>query len=201
MTKQATPIEAFESAAKRARQTVAGVRPDQLSSPTPCTEWNVQAVLDHMAGTLNWVASSLSGTPPAKTKGSLPSFDAGVAAISKAARAAGVLEKKIKGPMGEMPGQVFLMIGLSDTLIHGWDLAKATGQDTKLDPKNVEVVYGFMKMQAEGARACKALGPEVKVPDNASAQDRLLGLCGRKPDHAVGSLGQFSPPHRGLRVR
>ncbi|MBI3743340.1 MAG: TIGR03086 family protein [Chloroflexi bacterium] len=183
MTQQArpNPIEAFDAATKRARQTVAGVKPAQLTSPTPCSEWNVQALLDHMVGTLNFVASSLSGTPSTKAAGSLQAFDAGVAAVSKAARVPGVLEKKVKSPMGEMPGQVFLMIGISDTLIHGWDLAKATGQDTKLDPKNVELVHGFMSMQAEAARKRKALGPEVKVPEHASAQDKLMGMVGRKP--------------------
>ena len=183
MTHQArpNPVETFDSAAKRARQTVAGVKANQLTSPTPCTEWNVQALLDHMVGTLNFVASSLSATPPAQAKGSLEAFDAGVAAVSKAARMPGALEKKVKSPMGEMPGQVFVMIAVSDTLIHGWDLAKATGQDTKLDPKNVEMVHGFMSMQAEAARKRKALGSEVKVPENASAQDKLMGMCGRKP--------------------
>lgn len=183
MTQQSrpNPIEAFESAAKRARQTVAGVKPNQWASSTPCTEWNAQAVLDHMVGTLNFVASSLSGTPSVQAKGSLQAFDVGVAAVSKAARVPGVLEKTIKSPVGEMPGQVLLMIAISDTLIHGWDLAKATGQDIKLDTKNVEMVHGFMSMQAEAARKRKALGPEVKVPENASAQDKLMGMVGRKP--------------------
>ena len=81
-----------------------------------------------------------------------------------------------------MPGGMFLMIPFGDVLLHGWDIAKATGQDTRLDPNLVEICYQAFAPQIEGIRAIGGLvGPEVKVPDSGSTQDKLLGIFGRQP--------------------
>ena len=69
----------------------------------------------------------------------------------------------------------------SDVFLHTWDLARATGQDDTLDPATCEQMYEGMQPLDEVLRASGHYGPKVPVPDDAPAQDRLLGFIGRDP--------------------
>lgn len=181
------PIELLDAGIKHTRKYVTGVKPADLTKPTPCTQWNVQQLLDHFSGTAWWVATSLGASKLATTPRTAPeAYDAATNAALQAARAPGALNKQIMGPMGEMmPAAQLLGMACMDIFIHGWDLAKATGQDTKLDPRLVDACHGMMAAmpaaQLVGARRQGAFGPEVKVPPTASTQDKLLGLTGRRP--------------------
>ncbi len=178
------PIKTYEEAAKRTRRIVQRVKADQLTKPTPCTELNVQALMDHVIGAFGYVSGTIAGTKSggdSAGKTTIQKYDEGVAGLLKAAKAPGALEKKVQGPGGEMTGAQMVFMGFMEALIHGWDLAKATGQDTKMDSKLAEIGLNVAKPIAEGARTAKAFGPEVKVPATASTQDKLLGLTGRKP--------------------
>ena len=110
----------------------------------------------------------------------LANHEDAIAAILKAARAPGALANKLPTPMGEMTGGQLASAIVMDQVIHTWDLAKATGQDINLDPKLVSFSYEVLKPMAEGGRAVGVFGPEVQVPANASPQEKLLGLSGRK---------------------
>lgn len=188
MTQQAmpNPIEVYEAAVKQARKTIAAVKPSQLAQPTPCSYWTVQGLVAHMVGAAEWLPAFFqSGAPPAPglvaREASLAAFEAAVVRGLQAARTPGALEKKAQTPMGEMTAAQALLAYSMDACIHCWDLARATGQDTRLDPELVEVSYGMTKAMAEMGRKMGAFGPEVAVPANASLQDKLLGLSGRKP--------------------
>jgi uncharacterized protein (TIGR03086 family) len=188
MTQQArpNPIELLDAGIKHTRKYVRGVKPADLTKSTPCTQWNVQQLVDHFTGTAWWVATALGASKPTTTPGSASeAYDAATNAALQAARAPGALNKQVMGPMGEMPAAQALGMACADIFIHGWDLAKATGQDTKLDPKLVDACHGMIAAmpaaQLEGARRQGAFGPEVKVPPTASTQDKLLGLTGRRP--------------------
>ena len=140
----------------------------------------------HMVGAAEWLSSFFdAGTPPQPgvmaREGSLAAYEAAVAKASRAAKAPRALEKKAQGPMGEMTGGQALLMFSMDACVHSWDLAKATGQDTRLDAKLVQVSYGMTQAVAEGGRQMGAFGPEVTVPANAGLRDKLLGLSGRKP--------------------
>ncbi len=74
-----------------------------------------------------------------------------------------------------------MMGSFMDTLIHTWDLAKATGQNTDMDPALAEACYTAFAPQIDGYRGPETFGPEVTVPEDASIQDKLLGIMGRKP--------------------
>lgn len=188
MTQQAmpNPIEVYQAAVKQARKTMAAVKPSQLAQPTPCSYWTVQGLMAHMVGAAEWLPTFFqAGTPPTPglvaREASLAAYEAAVARGLQAARAPGALDKKAQSPMGEMTGAQALLAYSMDTSIHCWDLAKATGQDTRLDPKLIEVSYGMVSAMAEMGRKMGAFGPEVAVPANASLQDKMLGLSGRKP--------------------
>jgi uncharacterized protein (TIGR03086 family) len=180
------PIELFEAAVKGTRRIVAGVRPDQLNQPTPCSAWDVRALLNHMIhDPTKFVITFFTGSEPAlatEGKTTLDAYDAATGAALKAANAPGALEKKNKGPTGDMmTGAQMVSLAFMDFFIHGWDLAKATGQNTTLDPKLIEACHNILAPMIEFGRKAKMFGPEVKVPANASPQDKLLGLTGRKP--------------------
>ena len=84
-------------------------------------------------------------------------------------------------PFGAMSGGQFIMVPITDMIVHSWDIAKATGQNTTLDAGLAELGYNVLVNVAEGGRANGAFGPEVTVPASASFQDRMLGLSGRQP--------------------
>ena len=80
-----------------------------------------------------------------------------------------------------MPGGQFITVPITDMIVHAWDLAKATGQNTTLDAGVAERGYNVLVIVAEFGRKNGAFGPEITVPVTASFQDRMLGLSGRQP--------------------
>ena len=188
MTQQSmpNPIEVYEASVKQAQKVIRGVKPNQLSQPTPCSYWTVQGLMAHMVEPPTQLSAFLeSGTPPTpgalSKDASLQAFDAATKKAMAAAKAPGALAKQCKTPAGEMTGAQFMMGVAGDLCVHAWDLAKTTGQDTRLDPKLAEVSYAVFSPFAQFGRQAGVFGPEVRVPASASAQDKLLGLTGRKP--------------------
>lgn len=188
MTQQAmpNPIEVYELAVRQARKIIGGVKPTQLAQPTPCAYWTIQGLMAHMVQAPVAFAEFLEkGTPPVPgvlaRDASAQAFDAATAKALAAAKAPGALAKKATTPAGEMTAGQFMMVVAADLCIHTWDLAKATGQDTRLDPKLAETSYAVFSPFAQYGRQGGAFGPEVKVPASASTQDKLLGMTGRKP--------------------
>ena len=189
------PIELYEAAAEGFRQTLSGISANQMNSPTPCSEWSVQALINHNINTAAFAHGVLQGnvtvhpmevSGPLPAEGAVASLDAGVARVLELVKSSGSLDEQIETPFGTMPRGHFLMLPFSDLLIHKWDLAKGTGQSTALDSGLVEACYAALAPQMEGMRAADAggahfFGPEVSVPATASAQDKLMGITGRRP--------------------
>jgi uncharacterized protein (TIGR03086 family) len=82
-----------------------------------------------------------------------------------------------------MPAAAMGLVAADEVLLHGWDLAAATGQTWSSDPAAVERCLGFVRDLAAGSPEVRdgMFGPEVPVPADAPALDRLLGLAGRDP--------------------
>ena len=172
---------------------VAGIRPDQLSEPTPCKEWDVKAVLDHTTTVLTRFRSTALRQPPPEA-GPTPTGDAGddfVGAYRAAADSTlaawtrpGALEGNCRMPFGvEWPATTAAGINITDTLVHGWDLARATGQEAAFDPVLAADVLEFCRATiTDEIRAGRgAFGPIVPVADDASPTDRLVAFLGRQP--------------------
>ena len=102
--------------------------------------------------------------------------DSTLAALKKAN-----LEDTVETPFGAMPGGNFIMIPITDMIIHKWDLAKATGQSATIDNTLAEIGLMALTPALAGGRDAAFFSAEVSVPGSASAQDRLLGLSGRTP--------------------
>jgi uncharacterized protein (TIGR03086 family) len=176
------PITLFERAASAAVATARKVAPAQLGAATPCQEWTVAQLLEHMAGGTSYLlgAVGVSHDPPGTD---IDAYASDMARCVEALRGPGVLERRCMSPAGfewsiaEATAGTFM-----DQLVHTWDLAIATGQDTKLDSELTEAcVAMFLPAMPEIGRQAGIVGPEVAVPADASAQDRLLGAMGRQP--------------------
>lgn len=192
MTQQAmpNPVELFQKATSGLNQVLSGIKPDQIDAQTPCREWKVSGLLEHVTGGAAHLSASMSGGagqagPPASGSG-LAQLAAGyrsaVAQVLAKAASPGALEAQVVTPAGEMSAAQFMGILALDHLVHTWDLAKATGQNTRLDPALTETCYGmFVPGLIDIARPHGAFGPPVPVPEGASTQDKLLGYTGRQP--------------------
>jgi uncharacterized protein (TIGR03086 family) len=177
------PMDAHQRAQDTFARVLVNVTSDQLSSPTPCPEWDVKALIDHViAGNMRVVERAGGQVAP------LPD-DVGAAhrASAKAAQETfaepEALTRTYPISIGEVPGMVFLEIRISDLLAHAWDLAIATGQPTDLDPELAEYVLAFLKqmMNRPGLRGeGRPYGEEQSCGDERSAADRVAAFLGRE---------------------
>ena len=184
-------IEMLSRAVGPTHQVVANIRKDQLEDPTPCAEWNVSAVLDHLIGGCITFAAGVRGEVSGAIGESgnlgedhVESFRTASQETLDAVREPGALDKDVKFPWGDTPAPVALHLALADMTIHGWDLAKATGQDFQPEEDIAEAVYGFMSTAMEPSGQMPrgtAFGPPVEVGADASAVDRMLAYGGRQP--------------------
>jgi uncharacterized protein (TIGR03086 family) len=173
-------LDLYERGTARSASKVKGAE-SRLDDSTPCDEWNVRALLNHMLDSQRWFAEAPKGqsspgpspTPP-DLLGAAPAkeYEAARQATLDAYRDPDVLEKH--GPT--------LGIGFVDQLVHGWDLARATGQDATIPPDLAEAAFKMIngRMDDSDARG-DMFKPAVKVSDHASAQEKLLAYGGRQP--------------------
>lgn len=152
---------------------------DQLDARTPCEEWDVRTLLRHMLETQHYFIGAARGEEaslapePTEPLGADPRRDFRDARdeLIRTFGQPGTIEKT--GPA--------LGIAYSDQLLHGWDLAKATGQDTTMPDGLPEVAYEMIHGRFSDDERQGVFKPEVPVPDDASAQARLLAYTGRTP--------------------
>jgi uncharacterized protein (TIGR03086 family) len=171
------------------RKIVAGITPEQLSQPTLDGDWNVRALLNHVV-TGNWWAAELGASRTIADVGDrldgdilgddpLAAYDDSARAAAEVFEAPGALDAPCAVSYGPVPGSVFAGHRFTDVLIHGWDLAKSTNQDSTLDPELVDACIAVMEPQTALLNS-GAFGTRVEVSDDADAQTRLLGLLGRR---------------------
>jgi uncharacterized protein (TIGR03086 family) len=184
-------IDLFDRATAWTAINVAGTE-GQLDAATPCDEWNVRRLIDHLLASQEMFASGPSGGtvappvgPPPHLVGNNPAaqYEHARKATLSAYAPPGVLEGTVKGRTGEVPAAMVLGLAFCDQLIHGWDLATATGQDTTMPADLVAVAWQML----DGQIADTNRGPgqnfkaAVTASEGASEQDRLLAYCGRVP--------------------
>lgn len=175
---------------------VRGVGPDDLDRPTPCPEMTVGALVNHLfhwTGVLGY-AAALKQSPPGlpdrapdvrdlvAEPGWAEEFAARSAATAEAWSdpRAWAGETSLTGG-GGMPAPFVGGIVLGEWLLHGWDLAAATGQRLRVDDDLAQALYEDVAGRAEMARRYEVYGPEVEVPPTAPPFDQALGLAGRDP--------------------
>jgi uncharacterized protein (TIGR03086 family) len=168
---------------------VAGVREDQLDAPTP-SDVPVAGVLDHLVGlTLAFRMAAektpVPGAPVVNADDLAPDWrtriPAQLDALVAAWRRPQAWEGTAQAGGVTMPAPAMAAVALDEVLVHGWDLAVATGQEYVADPSSVEACTGFAEQVAAGPPTPGLFGPPVPVPDDAPPLHRLLGLTGRDP--------------------
>jgi uncharacterized protein (TIGR03086 family) len=169
-------------------EVVEGIRQDQLDDPTPCNHFNVHDVLDHMIVLGGTFAYAFRGeeapeiTPPA-VDGSVPvkEFRSTMDELLDAVRSPGALERNVSAPFGEVPGDTFARFVAFDGLVHGWDLARATGQDYDPDPEAVAAVDEFARQAlTPDMRDGDTFAAETTPPAGAGRLERLIAFSGRQ---------------------
>jgi uncharacterized protein (TIGR03086 family) len=162
------------------------VRAEQWSAPTPCIEWDVRRLLEHVIG-LNRVFTALllyappplRGAPEHAAEDPAAAYRDTSAALVSAFGQPGILEREFQGPLGAASGADRLHIRLYDLLAHGWDLSHATGHPIDLPDDLVEPSLAFARVQLAGQRREGRFAPAQVVNDNASAIERLAAFLGR----------------------
>lgn len=180
----AHPVDLYRRAAARAGDIAAGVEASQLGDPTPCSSWNVQDLLDHLTGGTEYLLAALEQRQPAPRQSTTAAdYRDGVAAVLDGLTAPSALERMCMSPLGfEWPVRDAVAGTFMDVLIHTFDLARATGQDERLDPELVEACMGmFLPEMPERGRQAGIVGPAVPVSPDATPQDVLLAAMGRTP--------------------
>ena len=185
------PLQLLERALAQADEVIASVAPEQSSLPTPCSGWDVQALVRHMVvqDLRNFTVAARGETADwGAAPDDLPEDWAG--AFRRGARTLlrtwqeADLDQPVPMPGGgEAPLRARLDHQVTELAVHTWDLARATGQDRELDPEVAERALGWSKrmLRPEVRGEGKAFGVEVPVDDDAPVYDRLAGWFGRDP--------------------
>jgi|HubBroStandDraft_1064217.scaffolds.fasta_scaffold37449_2 uncharacterized protein (TIGR03086 family) len=176
-------LERYRSVADGFSVRLAGVGADQWSLPTPCTDWTVLDLAAHVIGTHRGVLCSLEGGEPAAVdkEGDLTpewrrASQAVIDALADEAKAGTI----VGGMFGEQTFESLVgRLLCADTLVHSWDLARATGQDELLDPVAVAACAEFLKPIDEAIRRPGGFAPKIDPPSGADEQTQLLCFCGR----------------------
>jgi uncharacterized protein (TIGR03086 family) len=187
------PVAQLARALDQTGVIVSRITPEQATLPTPCRSWDVRELITHLIDAVRQFSVMATGgqwDPHSNvTIGDdwSGAYRAAADALLATWRRPGALEGTIQLPFGEFPATWRLNLQISELAIHGWDLAKATGQSTDLDPDLGQTALDWAKQnvlsQYRGAEESsgQAFGPEVAVTDDAPVYDRLAAFVGRDP--------------------
>ena len=176
-------IDTLQKTIEDANTVVRAIGSGDWSKGPPCTEWDVRGLVEHMSGVCAMFGQALGG-------GAAPSGDVSVenyARVSRALvdafRAPGAMDKTLKLPMGELPGNMAINIAIGDQVIHTWDVAKALGRDVTLNPEAVEGTYNALQqlLTADRRGPGKPFAEAVPCDEAAPMQQRLIAYSGRQP--------------------
>jgi uncharacterized protein (TIGR03086 family) len=171
---------------------IARVRPDQATLPTPCASWDVRTLVNHLVHDVRQFTKMAQGgryePDDADVIGDdwAGAYREAASSLLAAWRRPGALDRTVRLPFGEVPASWSVGQQVADLAVHGWDVAKATGQPTDLDPEVGQFSLDWgrenLKPQFRGDEASgKSFGPEVAVPEDAPLYDRLAACFGRDP--------------------
>jgi len=162
---------------------VDAVDPPHWSDPSPCSEWTARDVAAHVIGTNRRVVASLDGSEPVPvdSEGDLArQWQEASEAVGEALDDQARASRTTSGMFGEQSFESLVSRLLcTDTLIHTWDLARATGQDEHLDPDSVTKARAFLESLGDAIRRPGGFAPRIEPAPDADAQTELLNFCGR----------------------
>lgn len=179
-------------AAERTARIVTSVAEERLGAPTPCTDTSVGDLIDHVGAfapaftaAARKAGADRTGPPPPPDAANLEAgwrerISRDLAALADAWREPGAWDGLTAAGGLDMPGEVAGLVALDELLVHGWDIAVATGQPYAPATGEIEAAMSFVE-SFDAPRDGSLFGPVVPVPATATPLDRLLGLTGRDP--------------------
>lgn len=182
-------------AADRLGSVVAGITDDQLDGPTPCEKYQVSGLMAHVLGlTMAFRLAAekdaaASANPPTAEPPSSAELPAGwreqvqrqLEELVSAWRQPSAWEGETEAGGVTLPAPVMAQVALQELVVHGWDLAKATGQPFDADRQHLETLFSSLRDSVEEDGTPGLFGPPVRLPEDASLLDRTIGLTGRDP--------------------
>ncbi|MCX4091416.1 TIGR03086 family metal-binding protein [Nocardia sp. alder85J] len=193
-------VERFVLSSNGFERTLRAVRPGQWDRPTPCAEWNVRRLVNHVVrGNLNYVHLVRGGTGTeflrqrdvdALGTDPVTAFTRSVSTCAAAFSRPGALQQELDYPLGQVAGQQALAVRTTDTTIHTWDLARAVDVEETLDPglvawitDHLGEIYADLPETPTASHTTHRFfaAPRSNSADDVSQQDRLLVLMGRNP--------------------
>ncbi|HVW33532.1 MAG TPA: TIGR03086 family metal-binding protein [Acidimicrobiia bacterium] len=181
-------IEMFRRSVEEFGRRVLMISDADLGRPTPCTDWDVRALLHHLVYEELWAPPLLGGATIAEVGDRFEGEILGAeyhsawkeaSAGALAAATAEALDRTVHLSFGDFPGRDYLGQLTADHVIHAWDLARALGADETLPPDLVAHVHDFLAPQAAQWQDAGVFAAPVEVPADAGLQTRLLALTGR----------------------
>ena len=181
------PLEQIDELEPLLGRVASEIGPDDLDAPTPCASFSVRGVLDHMTTGATVFAAAFRGQPAPDLSGKLDQAADVVAraggalsGLMEAIRSPGALERTIASPFGPMPGDAFARFVVLDGLVHGWDIAIATGQGYEPSDALVFEADAFARQAiAPKMRDGDTFADPVDPPSGASPIERLAAFTGR----------------------
>ncbi|MFI1655199.1 TIGR03086 family metal-binding protein [Streptomyces sp. NPDC020472] len=191
-TSRTEPID-LGAAAERVARLAEGIDDDRLDDPTPCPEYAVREVLAHVAGlsvafrdAARKHVGPTTATPPGSFRPVLTedwrtALPRALGELAAAWREPGAWEGDTQAGGVRLPAAVMGRVALDELLVHGWDLARASGQAYEVSEEELRVSEALLA-PADDSSDEGFFGPVVAVPDTAPLLDRVIGLSGRRPD-------------------
>jgi uncharacterized protein (TIGR03086 family) len=169
---------------------VRSVGDDQWHLPTPCSEWDVHDLVNHLVNEDRWTTPLLEGYTLEQVgdrfdgdllgEDPLGSWDAASREAVATVAGEGMLEKTVHVSFGDISGQEYVSQLTTDHVIHAWDLARAIGDPEALPSELVDFVRRYLEPQVDTWRSAGVFGRAVDPPPDADDQTRLLALAGRR---------------------
>ncbi|QXE34059.1 TIGR03086 family protein [Streptomyces sp. GMY02] len=191
-----TKVDLFDlgPACRRVAGLVDGIRDEHLTGPTPCPAYTVREMLGHLVGLTvafrDAARKELGPTTDTAPGAALPVLvdnwrellPGQLDELAAAWRAPEAWQGATRVGGVDLPGAVTAAVALNEVLIHGWDLARSTGQEYAADEASLQVSYGMLAPAADAEPAPEGpFGPPIVLPPGAPLLDRVIGLSGRDP--------------------
>ena len=183
-------VDRYVTALDELGRHVHAIASDRWASPTPCTEWDVRALVDHLVYETLWVPDLLAGATLAEVgdrydgdrlgEDPVAAWDAALTAAHESARSS-PLDAPVHTSGGELSPQEYLTQMLFDAVIHGWDLATAIGVVHTIPDDVARDLEAWFAPQVEEMVAARIIAEPVPVGAGADAATRLIALSGRVP--------------------
>jgi uncharacterized protein (TIGR03086 family) len=184
-------LDAYDRAMREFDSRVHLVGAGQWDADTPCEDWSVRDLVNHLTSEHLWAPELFAGAALSDVG---DRFDGDVlggdpvaaweraAAGSRAAfHADGALDRTVHTSSGPTPAREYAWQMVSDLAVHAWDLARGIGADDDIDPELAQAVHDAMAPHVGDWQGYGIFAPPVPVPDDAPVQDRLVALLGRRP--------------------